>query len=135
MVGLLRVLKDIARTPSPFDGASASFSCSSTTVDELTYSLPTKAVQWEQRESRQELYQSLWAAMAEHGDIPPGEPEPSAEAVRLPSNTTTLLSNSCFVLLLCFITGLVHFLPLHFTDSLLRRLFLRSRPALQSFDL
>ena len=98
MVGLLRVLKDIARTPSPFDGASGSFSFSSTTVDELTYSLPTEAVQWEQKESRDELYNSLWAAMAEHGDIPPGEPEPSssAEAVRFPSNTTTLLSNSCF---------------------------------------
>lgn len=98
MVGLLRVLKDIARTPSPFDGASVSFSFSSTTVDELTSSLPTEAVQWEQQEARAELYQSLFAALAEHGDLPPDEPEPSypAPAVRLPSNTTTLLSNSCF---------------------------------------
>lgn len=91
MVGLFRVLKDIARTPSPFDGASVSFSFGSTTVDELTYSLPTEAVQWEQQELKAELYQSLFAALAEHGDLPPGEPSSPAEAVRLPSNTTLTL--------------------------------------------
>lgn len=101
MVGLFRVLKDIARTPSPFDGASVSFSLGSTTVDELTYSLPTEAVQWEQQELKAELYQSLFAALAEHGDLPPDEPSSPAEAVRLPSNTTLTLSS--LLMFFCFL--------------------------------
>lgn len=101
MVGLFRVLKDIARTPSPFDGASVSFSLGSTTVEELTYSLPTEAVQWEQQELKAELYQSLFAALAEHGDLPPDEPSSPAEAVRLPSNTTLTLSS--LLLFFCFL--------------------------------
>jgi hypothetical protein len=101
MVGLLRVLKDIARIPSPIDGVSVSFSVSSTTVGELTYPL-TEAVQWEQQESRVELYQSLFAALAEHGDLPPGEPALSDEPVQLPSNTrlfSLILTFSSFALL------------------------------------
>ncbi|KAE8555809.1 hypothetical protein EYB25_000507 [Talaromyces marneffei] len=81
MVGLLRVLKDIARTPGPWDGASVSFSFSSTTVDELNGSLPIEAVKWEQQELKAELYQSLFAALAEHGDLPPGEPPLSTDPI------------------------------------------------------
>jgi hypothetical protein len=88
MVGLFRVLKDIARAPSPWDEASL---CS-TTVDDLTQSLPIEGVQWEQKELKTELYQSLFAALAENGDLPPNESSLTTEPIEpaAPSSNTTL---------------------------------------------
>lgn len=102
MVELFRVLRDIARSPSPFDSASVSISSSSTIVDELTSTLPTEAVTREQQVSSDELYQSLFAALAEHGDLPPDEPTPAAEpAQQLGSNTT--LYSLIFGFVLCLL--------------------------------